>query len=1128
MYNTGYQQWAIPRPKLYEIVRRLVPDHRIHFGCRVLNITEAGERITISLSNGDTFDGDIIVGADGAYSVVRQRMYGLLKAKGELPKADHEDLPFSCTCLVGQTKVLDPVQFPIVDFPDCHFTTVHGKDKPFTWHVFNTSQNTLCWMTVRHLNSKPTRTTMEQRFRDSDSSEWGDNAAQIMCDETRDFPINIGGSKTASMGDLYDLTPKEYISKVMLEDKVFKTWYHRRYVLLGDGAVTAMHDALALANLLYAMPTRTIEEVTAIFEEYHKERYPNVIEAYDNSITLSKMFNTGVVTTLLLSFISHIPLWVFRLALSKSMRFRPQCGFLPIVGQKGTTAAELSSSQQKARSCIHAMAALPTECLHLVIRHLLDQSDSNTLATLLRASKYICSVALPIMYEDPFRLVRFQTLFDSVPEYSKTIARVQKLIRVLLHSLPKGQVIADILRVAYLQESTGQESTSQESDTLTAAQSTYLPYYTFVTNVTFEYHSVREGQIFWNQELSHRPSFATYLEKYGMTNRYICEEIPLILRYQQEHILVSKAAARELRSELIWTLCEANAERVKHVAIPIMDISRYVSSTCRFKILSSVTFLLDKGLKPHSRLRPNYSPDEKEELQQQKSSRILAMEGMITFTQEHCRLFPNVLMVARCHKDSYASNDDCPRELQFRLLQSLPPLIKPTSLNHKNWIQFAAKPQETDLSLVKSIAPFPPMSRHNKIPAVIGTPFLHRCRILESIEMPSLDDDSFEWAVAERKQHDMDMETGRIPQRPLVPLQNFNITYREPAFGRQINDVAFAFGKTLKEIFVSGDWSPLNDAEVERAFSIGVDVGAHSWDVPQLTKFAIVMNSILIRIHPDIISQSPRLTRIFMRDPGKEYRLNEVVYWTPAELLELCDLYLVGTPAISFHPDTLRSTANLERMEINTHTTRAASLYTPPSEDFDSEAGGAGGDGESDNGINGNLWADESHSAASGTLSILKKRPTWTWDWNLPKLVDLKLEGEIAYKFKFKFLDKVPNLLYFWVDTTSWSRQHERTVEIMDLLKPGYQHPELAHFFEKEKQRSRVIDSVDGGNTDDTKLEDELAWKEFEYVHVPGMKRFTLTGQWSLESRVLEILFGKYFGMGGVNKAPASAPGRHR
>jgi len=60
-----------------------------------------------------------------------------------------------------------------------------------------------------------------------------------MCKEVRDFPI-AGGSKTAAegvrtIGTLIDNTPKDLISKVMLEEKVFKTWYHQRTVLLGDG-----------------------------------------------------------------------------------------------------------------------------------------------------------------------------------------------------------------------------------------------------------------------------------------------------------------------------------------------------------------------------------------------------------------------------------------------------------------------------------------------------------------------------------------------------------------------------------------------------------------------------------------------------------------------------------------------------------------------------------------------------------------------------------------------------------------------------------------------------------------------------------------------------------------------------
>ncbi|KAK3814516.1 MAG: hypothetical protein J3R72DRAFT_498343 [Linnemannia gamsii] len=103
-----------------------------------------------------------------------------------------------------------------------------------------------------------------------------------------------------------------------------------------------MHDALALANLLCAMPTRTIDDVSKAFEEYHKERYPNVMEAYDNSIMSSKMFNTDLTST-----IKYSHSCLAYPSLSKSVNFRPQCGFLQIIGQKGTAAAELSPSQQK-------------------------------------------------------------------------------------------------------------------------------------------------------------------------------------------------------------------------------------------------------------------------------------------------------------------------------------------------------------------------------------------------------------------------------------------------------------------------------------------------------------------------------------------------------------------------------------------------------------------------------------------------------------------------------------------------------------------------------------------------------------------------------------------------------------
>ncbi|KAF9095780.1 hypothetical protein BGX29_008877 [Mortierella sp. GBA35] len=357
---TGYGMYIVARPKLYDLILKQVPAHKIHFGKRVLNILEKEDKVTVQTADNRCYEGDIIVGADGAYSAVRQRMYETLKGEGKLPKSDQEDLPFSCTCLVGQTKVLDPEQFPIIKEPLCEFRTVLGKDKPYTWIIFTTAQNTLCWMVLHHLDKKASKAAQEQRFRQSENSEWGSCAAQSMCEEVRGFRIPIGG-KESTLGDLFDQTPKELISKVMLEEKMFKTWYSGRIVLMGDachklhpagghGAVTAMHDAIALANLLYAVPSTSSEDVTKIFEEYQTERYPAVLESFKYSQLNSKILERSIFGHVMLFIGTHMPLWLQKLILAKTLRNRYLCGFLKPIESRGTVAPSASPSAEKARA----------------------------------------------------------------------------------------------------------------------------------------------------------------------------------------------------------------------------------------------------------------------------------------------------------------------------------------------------------------------------------------------------------------------------------------------------------------------------------------------------------------------------------------------------------------------------------------------------------------------------------------------------------------------------------------------------------------------------------------------------------------------------------------------------------
>lgn len=130
--SAGYGQYIVTRPKLHELFLKQIPPHKIHFGKRVQTISEDKDSVTVHTTDNNKYEGDIVVGADGAYSAVRQSMYEQLRAKGVLPASDLEELPFSCTCLVGQTKVLDPEVYLIIKRPVGQFFTLLGEERPYT------------------------------------------------------------------------------------------------------------------------------------------------------------------------------------------------------------------------------------------------------------------------------------------------------------------------------------------------------------------------------------------------------------------------------------------------------------------------------------------------------------------------------------------------------------------------------------------------------------------------------------------------------------------------------------------------------------------------------------------------------------------------------------------------------------------------------------------------------------------------------------------------------------------------------------------------------------------------------------------------------------------------------------
>ena len=125
--SVGYNHVVFARPDFYHFLLSKVPKERIHFGKKVTSLEQNKEGVMIRCADGTTYHGDILVGADGAYSGVRQALYKRLEKAGKLPPADTNELNKGFICMVGTTDPLDPAKYPGVDDLSSHGKQIIGK-----------------------------------------------------------------------------------------------------------------------------------------------------------------------------------------------------------------------------------------------------------------------------------------------------------------------------------------------------------------------------------------------------------------------------------------------------------------------------------------------------------------------------------------------------------------------------------------------------------------------------------------------------------------------------------------------------------------------------------------------------------------------------------------------------------------------------------------------------------------------------------------------------------------------------------------------------------------------------------------------------------------------------------------
>ncbi|KAF9131762.1 hypothetical protein BGW39_001364 [Mortierella sp. 14UC] len=327
---SGFEGRLIPRKVLYEIIMAQVPATRIHMGKRMLWTTQGGNGVLVEFSDGSVAEGDILVGADGTYSAVRQCLYNRLKKDNKLPLTDAKELPFSCVCIAGYTGPLDPEKFPFLNDEQSSITNMRSLDKPYSWNILAVKDNKMCWNSTLYLDEKTAK--FHNNFR---STDWGEGGADSMCNDVRDFPIP-GGDGTLTLGDLIDNTPKDQMVKILLEEKVFDTWYHCRTVLIGD-----------------------VSDVEKAFKAYQDERHAVALQAAAHSKNMCKFYGKANDRSAALTrfVFKKMPFWLWTRMMVKMIVNRPQASFLPAVPNTGTVPPADPDSYRETLKIVRAREA---------------------------------------------------------------------------------------------------------------------------------------------------------------------------------------------------------------------------------------------------------------------------------------------------------------------------------------------------------------------------------------------------------------------------------------------------------------------------------------------------------------------------------------------------------------------------------------------------------------------------------------------------------------------------------------------------------------------------------------------------------------------------------------------------
>ncbi|KAI9238769.1 hypothetical protein MVEG_10896 [Podila verticillata NRRL 6337] len=132
----AYPYRVLTRKIFHDILMERVNKNHLHQGKLVIETLQNPNGVSCKCSDGSTYYGDIIIGADGAHSLTREKMYVQLREQGKLPEVDMDYSIYEHVAIGGVTDPLDHNLYPSIKSDSAEFQVIYTKDYPCTlWYM---------------------------------------------------------------------------------------------------------------------------------------------------------------------------------------------------------------------------------------------------------------------------------------------------------------------------------------------------------------------------------------------------------------------------------------------------------------------------------------------------------------------------------------------------------------------------------------------------------------------------------------------------------------------------------------------------------------------------------------------------------------------------------------------------------------------------------------------------------------------------------------------------------------------------------------------------------------------------------------------------------------------------------